>query len=382
MAKQDYYKVLGVEKNVTDEELKKAYRRLAMKYHPDRNANDKSAEEKFKEAKEAYEVLSDPQKRAAYDQYGHAGVEGQAGFGGAGGAGGFDFGDIFNDIFGGAFGGGRGQGGGRQSGPTQHPGADLRYRLNITLEQAVHGATVEIKVPTLVACKECAGVGAKKGSKPEVCKDCRGAGQIHMQQGFFTVQQACPTCRGMGQTIKDPCSACRGQGRTHQEKKLSVKIPAGVENGDRVRLAGEGEAGLFGGPAGDLYVEMLIKPHEVFQREGSDLHCEVPISFSMAVLGGEMEIPTLDGKVKLKIPAGTQSGKQFRLRGKGVTNLRSRVTGDLLCHVMIETPIHLSKEQKEMVEQLERALQTDGVDHSPQAKSWFSKVKHFFERKS
>lgn len=380
MAAKDYYEILGVAKGASEDEIKKAYRRLAMKHHPDRNPGDKKAEEAFKEVQGAYAVLSDAKKRAAYDQFGHAGVDAQAGFGAGAQAGGFDFGDIFNDIFGDAFSGRGRQGGGRHQGPTQHPGSDLRYRLNISLEQAVHGATVEIKVPTLVACQECEGVGAKKGTKPQVCNTCHGAGQVHMQQGFFTVQQTCPNCHGLGQTIADPCNACRGQGRIKQEKKLSVKIPAGVEEGDRIRLAGEGEAGILGGPSGDLYVEMHIKPHDLFRREGSDLYCEVPISFAMAALGGDIEIPTLDGKVKLKIPAATQSGKQFRLRGKGVTSLRSRAAGDLLCHVMVETPVNLSKEQKDWITQLEASMSQDGVDHSPQAKSWFNLVKRFFEK--
>ena len=385
MSKRDYYEVLGVAKNASDQELKKAYRRLAMKHHPDRNPDDQQAEASFKEAKEAYEVLSNGQKRAAYDQFGHAGVDGQAGgagggFGGfGGGAGGFNFGDIFEDIFGDAFGGGRrgGQGGRSRA----QAGSDLRYNLEITLEQAVHGDEVKLKVPTYVSCKKCNGSGASKGSKPETCGDCKGAGQIHMQQGFLTVQQSCPTCHGTGQVIKDPCKACHGQGRVQHEKTLSVKIPAGVDNGDRIRLSGEGEAGLFGGPAGDLYVETYVKKHDVFERDGTNLYCDVPISFKIACLGGELEVPTLDGRVKLKVPAGTQSGKLFRLRGKGVKSVRAHGRGDLFCKVMVETPINLTAEQKELIESLDQAIVSGGEKHSPNSQGWFAKVKRFFERK-
>lgn len=375
MTQRDYYEVLGVAKNASDQEVKKSYRRLAMKHHPDRNPDNKEAESKFKEAKEAYEVLSNQQKRAAYDQFGHAGIQGQAGGGGfsgfGGGAGGFNFGDIFEDIFGDS----------RRGRSRAQPGSDLRYNLEITLEQAVHGSEVKINVPTYVACKECDGSGAKKGSKPETCSDCQGMGQVHMQQGFLTVQQTCPTCRGSGQVIKDPCKACHGQGRTHHEKTLSIKIPAGVDNGDRVRLSGEGEAGLFGGPAGDLYVETYVKKHEVFERDGTNLYCDVPISFKMATLSGELEVPTLDGRVKLKIPAGTQSGKLFRLRGKGVKSVRSHGRGDLFCKVMVETPVNLTKEQKERVEELDASILAGGEKHSPNTQNWFAKVKRFFEGK-
>lgn len=378
MSQRDYYEILGVNKNATEQDIKKAYRRMAMKYHPDRNPDNADAEAKFKEVKEAYEILSEPQKRSAYDQFGHAGVNGQGagGFGGfGGGAGGFNFGDIFEDIFGGF-------GGGRQSSRTRaQPGADLRYTLEITLNQAVHGDTLQIKVPTYVTCDDCDGSGAKKGSKPETCRDCHGSGHIQMQQGFLAVQQTCPSCRGAGQTIKDPCQTCHGQGRTRKEKTLSIKIPAGVDNGDRIRLSGEGEAGMNGGPAGDLYVETYVQKHDVFERDGDHLYCDVPISFKMATLGGEIEVPTLEGRVKLKIPAGTQSGKRFRLRGKGVKSVRSYTTGDLMCRVMVETPVNLSAEQKSMIEAFDESLQTDGDKHNPETQGWFSKVKRFFEGK-
>ena len=316
MAKQDFYELLGVAKDSTPQEMKKAYRRLAMKHHPDRNPDDKSAEEKFKDISEAYEILSDDQKRAAYDRYGHAGVDGSAGGGGGAGAGNFSdiFGDVFGDIFGGA-GGGRG-------GSRSNRGSDLRYTLELDLEDAVKGTTVEIRVPTLVHCDPCDGSGAKKGTKPVTCQTCGGAGQVRMQQGFFSVQQTCPTCRGQGKSIKDPCRECHGQGRKEKKKTLSVKIPPGVDTGDRIRLAGEGEAGSHGGPAGDLYVQVAVKDHAIFQREGKDLYTEVPISFVDAALGGELEVPTLEGRVKLKIPAESQTGKLFRLRGKGVTPVR------------------------------------------------------------
>jgi molecular chaperone DnaJ len=378
MAKRDYYEILGVAKNASDAEIKTSYRRLAMKYHPDRNPGDKSAEEKFKEAKEAYEVLSDNQKRAAYDRFGHAGVEAAAGAGaGPGGFGGFQgfggFSDIFGDIFGDVFGGGRGRA------RPQH-GADLGYDLAVDLEDAVHGTTITIRVPTWVQCDECGGTGAKKGSKPTTCTTCGGSGQIHIQQGFLTIQQTCPECHGQGQVIKDPCYKCHGQGRIRETKTLSVKIPPGVDNGDRIRLAGEGEAGMFGAQAGDLYVQIRLNPHSIFTREGNDLHCEVPIDITMAALGGELNIPTLDGQVKLKIPPETQSGRMFRLRGKGVKSVRTGITGDLLCKVNIETPVNLNREQKELLEKLSKSLSEDGRRHSPKAKSWFDNVKKFFSQ--
>ncbi len=376
--KRDYYDVLGVSRNASEAELKKAYRRLAMKYHPDRNPDDKTAETSFKEAKEAYEVLADSQKRAAYDQFGHAGVNAAGGPGGAGG--GANFSDIFSDIFGGGdvfsdiFGGMRG--GGRAQ---AHRGADLRYDLELSLEQAVGGASIQVHVPTLVACEDCDGKGARKGTSTQTCEDCQGAGQVHLQQGFFTVQQTCPTCRGRGQVITNPCFSCQGQGRIKKRKKLQVKIPAGVNTGDRIRLSGEGEAGAFGAGAGDLYVQVHIKPHAIFHREGNDLLCEVPISFASAALGGEIEVPTLAGRVKLKIPAETQTGKLFRLRGRGVKPVRGSGTGDLICRVVIETPVKLSRKQKDLLRDLDTDLSNDAHDHSPRAKSWFMGVKKFFE---
>ncbi|MBR9805012.1 molecular chaperone DnaJ [bacterium] len=374
MSKRDYYDVLGVAKGADEKEIKKAYRRIAMKYHPDRNPDAPDADEKFKEATEAYEVLSDKEKRAAYDQFGHAGVDPQMG-GGGGFAGGEAFSDIFGDVFGDIFGGG---GGGRaRSGP--HRGADLRYNLELDLEQAVHGDTLKITVPSLVSCDSCNGSGAKKGSKPVNCGTCGGAGQVRMTQGFFSVQQTCPNCRGKGTTIKDPCNKCYGQGRVEETKTLSVKVPPGVDTGDRIRLTGEGEASPDGGPAGDLYVQVSVRPHTIFERDGKHLYCEVPIGFPDAVLGGELEVPTLDGRVKLKIPAETQSGKMFRLRGKGVVPVRGGAAGDLLCKVVIETPVDLSKEQKELVKQLKDSLDSGGERQSPRKSSWFEGVKSFFD---
>lgn len=370
MAKHDYYEILGVSRNASEDEIKKAYRKMAMKYHPDRNPGDKVAEEKFKEIKEAYEILSDAQRRSRYDQFGHAGVDPRMG----GGAQGFDFGDlgdIFGDIFGDVFGGGRG-------GQRAQRGADLVYNLEISLENAVHGTTVNIRVPTWATCEECHGSGARKGTSPVTCNTCEGHGQVRMQQGFFTVTQTCPTCRGQGKVIREACTKCHGQGRVQQNKNLSVKIPAGVDTGDRIRLAGEGEAGVHGASAGDLYVQIRIKPHPVFTREGSDLHCEVPINFVDAVLGGEIEVPTIDGRVKLKIPAETQSGKLFRLRGKGVRHLRGGREGDLFCKVVVETPVNLTREQKELFKQLGDSLKGD-EKHNPRSKSWFDSVKKFFE---
>lgn len=371
MAKRDYYEILGVSKDVSAAELKKAYRRVAMKYHPDRNPDDKSMEEKFKEANEAYEILSDAQKRAAYDQHGHAGVEAQSGMGGAGaGFGNFSdiFGDVFGDIFGGA-GGGRGRGGASR-------GSDLRYTLDLSLEEAVKGSTVQIKVPTLISCKVCDGSGAKAGSKPVTCTTCGGHGQVRMQQGFFSVQQTCPTCHGRGTVISDPCTACRGHGRVEETKTLSVKVPAGVDTGDRIRLSGEGEAGVGGGPAGDLYVQVSVRKHDIFQREGSDLYCEVPIDFVDAALGGELEVPTLDSRVKLKVPPETQTGKLFKLRGKGVTPVRGGQPGDLLCRVVVETPVNLTSKQKELLQEFQATMR--GGKYSPRQSSWFDGMKKFF----
>ena len=372
--KRDYYEVLGVSKNADDAELKKAYRRLAMKYHPDRNSGDDEAEHKFKEAKEAYDVLSNSQKRAAYDQFGHAGVDASAGGGGHGGFGGAGFGDIFDSVFGDIFGAAAGRGGERV-----YRGADLRYNLELSLEDAVAGTTVKIRVPKMVACESCNGSGAKKGSSPVKCPTCDGMGQVRMQQGFFSVQQTCPQCRGQGKIIKDPCASCHGQGRVRDSKTISVKVPEGVDNGDRIRLSGEGEAGEQSGPPGDLYVHINVKPHPIFERDGTDLYCDVPISFPTAALGGELEVPTLDGKVKLKIPPETQSGKMFRLRSKGVRSVRSSHKGDLLCRVVVETPVKLSSKQKDLLRQFEDEMTSGGTKHSPQAHSWLDGVKKFFD---
>lgn len=381
MSKRDYYEVLGVKRDAAEADIKKAYRRLAMKHHPDRNPDDKKAEEQFKEAKEAYEVLTDPKKKAAYDQFGHAGVDAHAagGRGPGGGGAGFDPNDIFGDIFGEAFGdifsGGR-----RGGGQRVYRGADLRYGMNLTLEQAVAGDTVNINVRTFVTCDVCHGSGAKSGSQPQTCTTCGGRGQVRMQQGFFTVQQTCPRCRGKGTIISDPCNNCQGHGRVEKEKTLSVKIPPGVDSGDRIRLAGEGEAGPNGGPAGDLYVEISVEPHEIFSRDGADLACEVPVSFATATLGGEIEVPTLGGSVSLKIPAETQTGKVFRLRGKGVKPVRGGATGDLLCRVEVEVPVHLNKEQKELLRKFETSIKEGGSRHSPRESSWLAGVKRFFDR--
>ncbi|MEL6949497.1 MAG: molecular chaperone DnaJ [Pseudomonadota bacterium] len=374
MAKRDYYEVLGVEKSASAQELKKAYRRLAMKHHPDRNPDDADAEARFKEAKEAYEVLSDDEKRGAYDQFGHAGVNNSAaGGGGFGGAGAFS--DIFGDVFGDIFGNARRGGGGRQV----FRGADLRYDLELTLEQAVRGEQTQLEIPTYVSCEICNGSGAAKGSKPETCETCGGVGQVRMTQGFFSVQQTCPTCHGEGTIIKDPCQACDGRGRIRKTRTLSVKIPPGVETGDRIRLSGEGEAGRNGGPSGDLYVEVRVLPHEVFERDGPDLHCEIPLGFVKAALGGEVEVPTLDGQVSLKVPTGTQTGKVFRLRGKGVPTVRIREPGDLYCRVSVETPVNLTAHQKELLRKFEDAVDLGGERHNPRTRSWTDNVKRFFD---
>jgi len=375
MAKRDYYEVLGVNKNASEAELKKAYRRLAMKYHPDRNAGDEAAaaEKNFKEAKEAYEVLSDARKRAAYDQFGHAGVDPGMGGGHAGFGGGASFSDIFGDVFGDIFGGGRG------GGSRVQRGADLRYNLQLSLEEAVAGTSVKIRVPTLVVCDVCGGSGARKGSSPKTCDTCAGHGQVRMQQGFFSVQQTCPRCHGRGTVIDNPCPACQGQGRVQEQKTLSVKVPPGVDTGDRIRLAGEGEAGESGGPPGDLYVQVTVKPHEIFTREDSHLFCEVPIGVVTAALGGELEVPTLNGKVMLKIPPGTQTGRLFRMRGKGVKPVRGGPVGDLLCRVLVETPVKLTAEQEDLLRRFDETMKQGGARHSPQSTSWLDGVKKFFE---
>lgn len=375
MSKRDYYDVLDVGRTATSVEIKKAYRKLAMKYHPDRNAGEdgEQAEIKFKEVKLAYEVLSDEQKRAAYDQFGHAGVDGSAGAaGGFGGAGG-SFSDIFGDVFGDIFGGG-GRGAHRHQ-----RGADMGYNLELPLEEAVKGTTVKIRIPAQARCDVCDGSGAKKGTSPKACSTCGGSGQVRMQQGFFIAQQTCPTCHGRGVQIDDPCTACHGQGRIQKHKTLSVKVPPGVDSGDRIRLAGEGETGDNGGPAGDLYVQIHVKPHPIFEREDANLYCEVPIPFTTAALGGELEVPTLEGKVNLKVPAGTQTGKLFRIRGKGIKPVRGGAVGDLLCKVVVETPVNLSDEQKDLLGKLDELLQGGGRKHSPNASSWLDGVKSFFK---
>jgi len=376
MSKRDYYEVLGVAKNSSEAELKKAYRRLAMKHHPDRNPDSKEAEEKFKEAKEAYEVLTDAQKRSAYDQFGHAGVDPSMGAGHGGGAGQGNFSDIFGDVFGDIFGGAGGAGG--QQGNRAYRGADLRYNMTLSLEDAVAGTTVKIRVPTMVKCGTCSGTGAKKGTSPVKCSTCDGHGQVRMQQGFFSVQQTCPTCHGSGQEIKDPCNACHGQGRVQEQKTLSVKIPPGVDNGDRIRLGGEGEAGEAGGPAGDLYVQISVKKHAIFDRQDNNLYCEMPVDIVTAALGGVLEVPTLSGRVKLKIPAGSQSGKSFRLKGKGVKSVRGGSVGDLMCSIAVEVPVNLSNKQKELLQQFGDSLNGNGK-HSPLNKSWVDGVKKFFD---
>lgn len=372
MAKRDYYEVLGVEKGATADDIKKAYRKLAMKYHPDRNPDDKAAEEKFKEANEAYEVLSDEDKRAAYDRHGHAGVDPNMGAGGGFGGGG-NFSDIFGDVFGDIFGGGGARGGQRSN-----RGSDLRYTLELDLEEAVRGTTVQIRVPKLSTCEVCDGSGAKPGTSVDTCRTCGGQGQVRVQQGFFSMAQTCPTCRGRGKTIKDPCNACHGQGRVEKTKTLEVKIPAGVDTGDRIRLSGEGEAGVNGGPAGDLYVQVAVRQHKIFERDNADLYCEVPISFADAALGGELEVPTLDGRVKLKIPEGTQTGKLFRLRGKGVKPVRGGGPGDLLCKVAVETPVNLSRKQKDLLREFQQDTDGEGGKHSPKKTSWFDSVINIF----
>jgi molecular chaperone DnaJ len=370
MAKRDYYETLEISRTATEAEIKKAYRRMAMKFHPDRNSDDPQSEEKFKEAKEAYEVLSDAQKRAAYDQFGHAGVDQSAG-GGRSQGGGFSdiFGDVFNDIFGAS------GGGGRQS----YRGADLRYHLDLSLEDAVFGTTEKIRIPTHVSCETCEGSGAKKGTQPVTCTTCAGHGQVRMQQGFFSVQQPCPHCRGTGQMIKEPCSDCHGEGHVQENKTLSVKVPAGVDTGDRIRLTGEGEAGEGGAGPGDLYVEVQVQSHDVFTRDGSNLYCDVPIAFVTATLGGELDVPTLSGKASLKVSEGTQSGQQFRLKGKGVKSVRGGAVGDLICRVIIETPVKLSKKQKELLQAFDDSMKGSHSKHSPKNSTWLDAVKKFFD---
>jgi molecular chaperone DnaJ len=370
MAKQDYYKVLGVSKDATEADIKKAYRRLAMKFHPDRNPDDPTAEGQFKDAKEACEVLLDSQKRAVYDQFGHEGLANSGRGGGFDGGGAFS--DIFGEMFGDIFGGAR-RGGGSQV----FRGADLRYELELDLEQAVFGSDTKIRIPTLGECHTCKGSGAAKGSVPKTCDTCNGQGQVRVQQSIFTIQQPCPRCKGRGKIVSNPCDSCYGQGRIREEKTLEVNVPAGVDTGDRIRLTGQGEAGRNGGPPGDLYVEIAVRKHEIFEREGSHLSCEIPISLSTAALGGTVEVPTLDSAVQLKIPAETQSGRVFRLRDKGVKPVRGGSTGDLFCRVVIETPVGLNAEQKELLRKFEASL-NDGGRHNPREQSFFDGVKKFF----
>lgn len=377
MSKRDLYEVLGVGRDASERDIKKAYKRLAMKFHPDRNQGDESSADKFKEVKTAYEILTDPQKKAAYDQYGHAAFE-QSGMGGGGGGygGGADFGDIFGDVFGDIFGGG----GGRRQQQRQQRGADLRYNMELTLEEAVRGCSKEIRVPTLVGCDTCDGSGAKKGSSATTCGTCHGQGQVQMRQGFFAVQQTCPHCNGRGKIIKDPCGTCHGHGRKEETKTLSVKIPAGVDTGDRIRLTGEGEAGEFGAPAGDLYVQVHVAEHHIFERDGNNLYCEVPVSFTMAALGGEVEVPTLDGRVNLKVPTETQTGRMFRMRGKGVKSVRGGAVGDLICKLVVETPVSLSSRQKELLQELEESFGGKAASkHKPKSEGFFNGVKKFFD---
>ena len=374
MAKRDYYEVLGVNRDASEEDIKKAYRKLAMKWHPDRNPDNPKAEEHFKEAKEAYEVLTDAQKRPAYDQFGHAGVDpaAAAGAGADFGQGTAGFGDIFSDIFGEIFGGARG---GRSN---VFRGADLRYNMELSLEQAARGFATEIRVPSWDKCETCDGSGAKPGTKARTCTTCGGQGAVRVTQGFFSIQQTCPTCHGSGKVIPDPCPACHGEGRIKKNKVLEVSIPAGIDEGQRIRLAGKGEPGVNGGPSGDLYVEIRIKPHEVFQRDGDDLHCEVPVSVATAALGGEVEVATLTDKVSVAIPEGTQNGKTFRLRGKGVKGVRSAYPGDLYCHVIVEIPLRLTEAQKRLLREFDAAVKEGGARHSPQTKSFMDRMKGFF----
>lgn len=378
MAKRDFYEILGVKKDADEAALKAAFRKLAMQFHPDRNPGDAEAERKFKELNEAYQILSDPQKRAAYDRFGHQAFEG--GGGGPGGPGGFgpDFAssmsDIFEDIFGDVFGGGGGRRG--NGGRGRERGADLRYNLEITLEEAFKGRNATIKVPTSITCESCTGTGAKPGSKPKTCGTCGGAGRVRATQGFFSIERTCPTCNGRGEVIEDPCRACAGAGRVTRERTLSVNVPAGVEDGTRIRLAGEGEAGMRGAPSGDLYIFLSVKPHGFYSRDGADLFCRVPISMVAAALGTEVAVPTLDGtEAKIKIPEGTQSGKQFRLRNKGMPILRSKDMGDLYVQTIVETPQNLTKRQRELLMEFETA---SSKETSPETAGFFSRVKDFF----
>lgn len=375
MSKKDYYEVLGVSKSATEDEIKKAFRKLAMKYHPDRNPGDKEAEEKFKEIKEAYEVLSDVSKRSAYDRFGHAGLGGggQGGFGG--GADFSDLGDIFGSMFGDIFGGGGGRAGG---GPAAYRGADLRYPMTITLEQAAKGFETEIEIPSWETCETCGGNGAKPGTEPVTCHTCDGHGVVTVQHGPFRTQQTCPTCGGTGKEIKEPCPDCHGEGKIRKTKKLEVRIPAGIDDGMRIRSRGNGEPGQNGGPDGDLFIDVTVQRHDVFARDGSDLHCEVPISFAAAALGGTITVPTLDGDGQIDIPEGTQTGKTFRLRQKGIQILNGSTSGDLYCHVVVQTPVNLTEEQKSKLREFADAV-GDDIKHTPkQSRSWIDRARDFF----
>jgi molecular chaperone DnaJ len=383
MAKRDYYEILGVAKNASEEDIKKAYRKLAMKHHPDRHQGDdaKKAEEKFKEAKEAYEMLSDAQKRSAYDQYGHAGVDPNMGGGfrpgGPGeGMGGFAeaFGDIFGDIFGGA-----GQRRGGNGGQQVYRGSDLSYAMEITLEEAAGGKETQIRIPSWDTCDTCHGTGAKPGTSPKTCSTCNGSGTVHIRQGFFSIQQTCPHCHGTGKIIPDPCTTCSGQGKIKKTKTLEVKIPAGIGEGMRIRSAGNGEPGTNGGPPGDLYIEIRVKQHEIFERDGDDLHCSVPVALTTAALGGSIEVPTLGGKAEIDLPEGTQHGKQFRLKGKGIKGVRSSYPGDLYCHIQVETPIKLTEHQRKLMKELDESFRKGEGKHSPTSKTWSDRVKDLFK---
>ena len=375
MSKRDYYEVLGITRSATEVEIKTAYRKLAMKYHPDRNQGDKAkeAEEKFKECKEAYEMLSDSQKRAAYDQYGHAGVDPsmRGGMGGGEGFGGFA--EAFGDIFGEMFGGGR-----RGGGPQVYRGNDLSYAMDITLEEAANGKNAQIKIPSWDECDTCHGSGAKPGTQVKTCSTCNGSGSVQMRQGFFAVQQTCPHCRGTGKVIPEPCTACHGQGKIKSQKTLEVNIPAGIDDGMRIRSVGNGEPGQNGGPPGDLYIEIRVRKHEVFERDGDDLHCEVPVSMVTAALGGEIEVPTLGGKAAIDIPEGTQTGKQFRLRGKGIKGVRASYPGDLYVHIVVETPVKLTEHQRKLLKELDESLKKGGAKHTPNNQSWADRLKNLF----
>lgn len=374
MADKDLYQILGISKGASKDEIKKAYRKMAAKHHPDRNPGDKEAEQRFKDVKKAYDILSDDQKRAIYDRHGYDAASGnaQGGFGGFGGGAG-NFSDIFGDVFGDIF------GGGRQGGQRQNRGRDLAYELDLSLEEAVGGCEKKLRIPTMVACKQCNGTGAGKDSLKRRCTTCQGAGQVRMQQGFFSIAQTCPDCKGKGEIIENPCDRCRGDGRVHEQRSITVNIPAGIDTGDRIRLSGEGEAGENGAPSGDLFVEVRVRKHAIFTRDGDDLHCDMPISFVTACLGGDIEVPTLSGRVSLSIPAETQTGKTFRLRGKGVKSVRSRSEGDLYCTVNIETPVKLSNRQKELLQEFGKTIDEGGTRHAPKEKGFFDSVKSFFD---